>query len=45
MIYIVEPALTKTNESIYFDSADLNGNGRLDIGDVTSLIDNLLNSK
>ena len=37
--------LTGDYEGIYVESADLNSNGRLDIGDVTTIIDMLLNGE
>ena len=42
---MIDAILTGDYEGIYFESADLNSNGRLDIGDVTSIIDMLLNGE
>ena len=39
---MIDTLLGVDMNSFYFESADFNNNGRLDIGDITSLIDNLL---
>ena len=42
---MIDAILNGNNEGVYFESADVNSNGRLDIGDVTTIIDMLLNGE
>ena len=41
---IIDAILSGDTSSLIVENADLNGNGRLDIGDVATLIDMILHS-